>query len=224
MRLLRLPWGKFPLLHSYVPSEKLLSHHLYPKAAAGDFTSAEIIVDSFSYPSRYPFNPEFIAPLIIADSGGKFDALPLAYAILLAKKLKARVCPHFVSEKITPQSGSFHDHFFSQRPFSGHVLQSSYLIVASHVIFGSAIANLRSHIVSQGGSVPGVCSLSCDLFAPQLSPTPSAVVMFNRKHASDLPLFVSELGFPPDCLTNRELYNLYGFKSLKSFFSAGRPH
>jgi hypothetical protein len=92
-----------------------------------------------------------------------------------------------------------------QAVFEGSVTPgTNYLIVDDFVGQGGTIANLRGHILSQGGKVVGATVLTGKPFSAKLAVSRSQLDELRRKHGQIEGWWQGRFGFDFECLTASE--------------------
>jgi hypothetical protein len=214
-RVDRTPWGKFPDVSVHSTTDTLTSHPLYPAAQAGDLKAATILVREI-YRSAAPIPAaDFVVPIAAQPDNGIWNALPIAFAQIVAERLKAKLLPTIVQANSSPHRHQRDGADPREQPiFDGKVPSGTFIIADDHVCYGSAIANLRGHIEVRGGKVLAATSLTADPFALKLALPASRLRALQERFRNELAIIPDKLGFQPEFLTAREALYINGLPHL----------
>jgi hypothetical protein len=194
-------------------------HPAYTEAKGGDTNAARLLVQTFfKRPALAAVGAvDYVVPVMQLDVGRRWNALPLELARLAARVIGARVLPLIVQDNVVHHTNADSmQRLVDQPSFTGSVLPGTYLIVDDVVTLGSTLANLRGWIESNGGHVVLASTLAASIFSTKLAPDWSSTTSIKQRFPHDLATFTQSLGFPVDCLTNREVRFVGGLKNLNA--------
>jgi hypothetical protein len=200
------------------------NHPAYRDAKHGDTKAARSLVKAFFKPEALSAGMttrvDYVVPVMQLDVGERWNALPLEFARTAARNLQARILPLIVQDNVVHHTGADSIHRITEQPsFTGKVLPGNYLIVDDVVTLGSTLANLRGWIECNGGHVARASTLSSAIFSTKLIPDRSTMAGITARFHHDLPTFTQRVGFPVECLTNREAHFVHALKNLIAFRS-----
>ena len=211
----RTPWGNFPDVSVHSTTGTLAAHPLYPAARAGDFKAATILVRELFREAAPTPGADFVVPIAAQPENGRWNALPIAFAQIVAERLKAKLVPTIVQANFVPHRQQRQGADPRQQPiFDGKVPSGTFIIADLHVYYGSAIANLRGHIEVRGGKVLAATSLTADPFALKLALPAYRLRALQQRFSNDLAIIPDKLGFQPEFLTAREALYVNGLPHL----------
>jgi hypothetical protein len=222
--VVRTPWSNFPPVAVHTDGQTLKSHPDYLAAKNGDLKAARRVVSDTFKPGKIAglvqaakSSIDYVVPVQQLDPEARWNALPLAFAKAAARELGARVVPFVVQDNIVSHTSADSATRLTNQPsFSGTVPKGKFLIVDDVVTLGSTLANLRGYIEHKGGQVVMASSIISGIFATRIAPDPGLVSSIKRRFPNELGIFPEKLGFPVDCLTNREGNFVYGLANLES--------
>jgi|GEM_PF-5024519 len=154
--------------------------------------------------------PVVFVPVVHQDTGKRANAIPRAYAEVLASRITGAV-----DEQIVKISGNSNTRATTKgrmrnaQAFDGAVLPNvQYVVVDDVFTSGSTITALIDHIIGNGGTVAAATSLAAGQSQNYLRPRPQDVnKLLDRAKVSGVE-FERELGFPVTRLTGSEIYRL----------------
>jgi len=212
----RFPWGKFPPIITHTSRANLEAHPLFAAARAGDLKAARDVARTFMRPASWSGRVDFVCPTMEFSPDGRFNALPLALAEVVARETGAALVASIVREKSTADMPTDSvSRLLNQSGFDGHAPKGSYLICHDVCTFGSSIANLRGHIQAAGGDVHAATALATHLFSATLVPDNTVLMGIAARFRNELTTISTHLGFDYDRLTAREAYFIYGLRNLE---------
>jgi hypothetical protein len=220
----RFPWGKFPAVIVHTTRASVEAHAAFPEASQGDFAAAQRLARDLAKPAVWTGRVDYICPVVQCDSAGRWNAIPVALAEILAEQTGATLVAHVVREKAAPDlSTTSIARLVQQSGFDGRVPKGTYLICQDICTFGSTIANLRGHIEHQGSTVVAATSLAAAIFGTTLVPDNTVLMGISARFRHELSTITTQLGFDYDRLTAREAYFIYGLKNLESLRNPQAP-
>jgi hypothetical protein len=220
----RFPWGQFPRILAHTTRAAVEAHPAYPEAARGDYPAARQLARDLAKPALWSGRVDYVCPVVQFDSAGRWNAIPVALAELLAGEVGATLVAHVVREKATPDpAATSAARLVQQSGFVGRIPKGTYLICQDLCTFGSTIANLRGHIQHQGGTVVAATALATNIFGTTLVPDNTVLMGIAARFHHDLSTITTQLGFDYDRLTAREAYFIYGLKNLESLRNPQTP-
>lgn len=193
------------------------SHPAYLDASQGDPSAARRLVKEIYKPRKVVAAADFVVPLQQLNHKGVWSAIPLAFALHLARDIGAKVAPMIRQDNIvTHTAEDSAKRLLNQPSFIGSVPRGRCIIVNDTVTYGSGLANLRGYLEHKGSQVLLASTLVAGVFATRLAPDPGLISSIKRRFSNELSIFPEKLGFPVDFLTNREGNYVYGLKNLES--------
>jgi predicted amidophosphoribosyltransferase len=224
MPVARTPWNNFPNVIVHTTIDCMKRHHAYAEAKLGDLRAARAVVRDLLRPQKIDWRPDYIAPVLHLDANERWNAIPLALAEHLAATTGAKLHPTIVQDNDTRHTGADGIHRLTKQPsFVGIVSKGSYMIVDDVVTFGSTLANLRGHIETNGGKVAAASTLAAAIFATKLTPDSATISTLKNRFRRELPIIPEKLGFPAECLTNKEAHFVHGLTTLESIKNPNAP-
>lgn len=212
MQPARYPWDYFPDVLIHAPERLVKSHRSYAAAKAGNVDAAGQLVlevisdDALDHMWRW-FHRR--APILVsahADEAEGVNAIPEALAWSISSVLEWR---H--EKNVTQRNKVFHtgaDGFSRlqrQAIFSGVVKSGlNYVLVDDFIGQGGTLANLRGHILQQGGHVLGATALTGRDYSAKLAPTDEQTFELRSRHGHLEDWWRQRFGFGFDCLTASE--------------------
>ena len=220
----RFPWGKFPPVIVHTTRASIEAHAAFPAASKGDFKAAQQLARDLAKPAVWTGHVDFICPANVFDASGRWNAIPLAFAEILAEETGATLVPNIIREKAAADFPTDSiSRIVQQSGFDGHAPKGSYLICHDVCTFGSTFANLRGHIEHQGGNVVAATALAANIFSNTLVPDNTVLMGISARFRNELTTITTHLGFDYDRLTAREAYFIYGLKNLESIRNPQTP-
>ncbi len=210
----RVPWGQFPevIVHSSI--HKLKSFFGYFSAKRGNHRTALRIADALVKQAKIELPIDFVVPVIQVDRG-HYNAIPVAFAAVLAKSLGAKpwldVCQ---LNKVNHTGANALDRLRNQPVFGGTVPNGQCLICDDVVTFGASVANLRGFLVSSGAEVVAATAIGAAYGSTKLAPERSLIDNLRERYDRELETQTATLGFGCDCLTAREAHFLAGLRTV----------
>jgi adenine/guanine phosphoribosyltransferase-like PRPP-binding protein len=212
LRVYRSPWRDFPDVIIQTNMTKLQAHPAYRAAKEGDMVAAFRVVESVRKPSKLRWEADEIVAVAQFDRDKK-NALPIAYAILLGREIGVPVNRTVIQENIVSHTGAnAPTRILGQPIFDGSIPPGKRILIVDDVVtFGATLANLRGFIESRGSTVVGASTLSASYGGTKLAlPEHVKETLFGR--FPSVTGLANELGFEPDCFTNREARFLSNLK------------
>jgi hypoxanthine-guanine phosphoribosyltransferase len=149
----RVPWRRFPevIVHSSI--HRLKGLFGYFTAKRGSHHTALKIAHALVKQRRIELPIDFVVPVIQVDQG-HYNALPVAFAAVLAKHLGAKLWLDVCQiNKVNHTGAHALDRLRNQPVFDGKVPSGRCLICDDVVTFGASLANLRGFLISFGAEV-----------------------------------------------------------------------
>ena len=142
------------------------------------------------------------------------NALPIAYAIALAKHFDADLEFEILQANVVSHTAANAEtRILGQPVYMGKLQRGSHILIVDDVItFGSTLANLRGWIEKQGVTVAGATTLAAGFGATKLALPESVRDRLLEQFPVHAETLAKELGFTADCFTNREARFLCGLK------------
>lgn len=215
----RSPWpGSFPdvVTHTSVQARDAAPEYLAAKAGDADaaFTLVMRLIDddATAHLNDVLFDSEPLLIPVVADEAAGFNAIPDALAQILALALNAPVASGGIVQTNLvghTRAPSF-QRIVTPAEFDGPVeVDRNYVLVDDHVGLGGTLANLRGYIMSKGGCVIGMTTLTESRDARTISLQSATRAMLWHKHGQELDrLWQAQFGYGIDCLTEVEAQNL----------------
>ncbi len=209
----RAPWEPdFPPVLIHAARGEVTTHPWYAAARSGDVDAAALLVaDTVSGPvvDRLAQLGAGRAPLLAAVHAHKLEGINVLAAVLahgLQLLLGWDVDSELVQANIVDHAGDLgFGHLACQAVFAGQVEAGrAYVLVDDFIGQGGTIANLRGHIVRNGGAVLGATVLTGNASAAALPPAPATLEQLRNTHGKLEPWWEQHFGFGFDCLTGAE--------------------
>jgi len=209
----RFPWEpEFPAVLIHASESAVKQHPAYPAAKAGDVDAAfnlvlktinDDVVNSLSGLAKYE------APILIsvhAEEAVGVNAIPEVMADFLCNKLALDKEQSVVQANVVNHTGAGgFARMARQAVFSGEIVPGKkYLIVDDFIGQGGTIANLRGHILKQGGVVIGATVLTGKDYSAILGLDLQKLSDLRRQHGQIEDWWRQRFGFGFDCLTASE--------------------
>jgi hypoxanthine phosphoribosyltransferase len=142
------------------------------------------------------------------------NALPIAYAIALAKHFEADLELEILQANVVSHTAADAEtRILGQPVYIGKLQRGSRILIVDDVItFGSTLANLRGWIETQGATVVGATTLAAGFGATKLALPKSVYDRLLEQFPIHAQTLAKELGFTAECFTNREARFLCGLK------------
>ncbi|ABL66588.1 phosphoribosyltransferase [Chlorobium phaeobacteroides] len=209
----RYPWDVFPPVWIHANESTVKQHPSYLAAKSGDPDAAYLLVDALLNPIIVEQLAETFArqkPVLVsahAVEGSGVNAIPEALADILAQQLGWPTDMSIVQINIVSHTGA--DGFSRlarQAKFDGDILAGKpYLLIDDFIGQGGTLANLRSHIMSRGGSVLGATVLTGKPYSAKMALDGVTLEQLRLKHGQRLENWWNHrFGFKFDCLTESE--------------------
>jgi hypothetical protein len=216
---MRTPWEPdFPPVLIQAPRREVTTHPWFTAARTGDVDAAALLVaDTLSgaVTDRLAILAAGRNPLLASVHAQKqagmavlAEVLARALHLLLGWETDAGL----VQANIVDHAGDIgFSHLASQAVFDGKVEAGrAYVLVDDFIGQGGTLANLRGHIVRQGGQVLCATVLTGNSAAAQLVPGRETQQELGAKHGSIEGWWEQHFGFGFDCLTAAEAGFLLG--------------
>jgi hypothetical protein len=209
----RAPWEPdFPPVLIHAAREEVTTHPWFAAARSGDVDAAALLVaDTLSGPvtDRLAQLGAGRAPLLAAVHAHKLDGinvLPAVLAHALQLLLGWDVDSELVQANIVDHAGDIgFSHLACQAVFAGQVEAGrAYVLVDDFIGQGGTIANLRGHILRNGGAVLGATVLTGNAYSAALRPEPATLEELRDRHGNIESWWEQHFGFGFDCLTVSE--------------------
>lgn len=222
--VIRFPWQKFPPVITHTNRASVEGHPAHASARAGDYRAARQLVRELVKPTTWAGRVDYVCPAVQFDTKGRWNAIPVALAELIAEESGAKLVATVIREKAAADYPSDSvSRIVQQSGFDGKVPKGSYLICHDLCMYGSTLANLRGHIMNQGGDVVGATALAATLFSSNLVPDTTVLMGISARFRNELATITTHLGFDYDRLTSREAYFIYGLKNLECIRNPQAP-
>lgn len=217
----RSPWNSdFPSISIHSPESAVKQHMDYPAAKAGNVDSAwSLVVDTWSDDAIVDLVElgSEMDPILIsvhAEEAVGVNAIPEVLAEALAGVLKWEVERDVVQANVVNHTGAGgFARMARQAVFEGTVIQGrNYVIVDDFIGQGGTIANLRGHIIEQGGIVIGATVLTGKDFSAILKLENDRLIELRARHGQIEDWWQERFGFGFDCLTASEARYLINTK------------
>ena len=163
------------------------------------------------------FPIDFVVPVIQVDDG-HYNALPVAFAAVLARHLGAKLWLDVCQiNKVNHTEAHALDRLRNQPVFGGTAPNGRCLICDDVVTYGATLANLRGFLVSAGAEVAAATALGAAYGSTKLAPESSLIDNLRERYDRELERQTARLGFRCECLTAREAYFLDGLRTTERF-------
>lgn len=211
---LRAPWSNEPDVDIHQTDEQVVrGHRDYADAKAGDGEAAVRLVDETLNPSvledlraRYADEAPVLLPVVAEESEGA-NAIPLALAQRLALTLGWELEASIIQANVAARTRKDGYYRLAIQPvFDGKVdVRQPFLLVDDFVGQGATLANLRGHLMAQGGRVVGFTSLAGKAVSRSLALRPQTLAELRNVHGHDLEDWWRQVfGFDFERLTESE--------------------
>jgi hypothetical protein len=158
---------------------------------------------------------DFVVPVIQVDQG-HYNALPVAFAAVLAKHLGAKLWLDVCQiNKVNHTGAHALDRLRNQPVFDGKVPSGRCLICDDVVTFGASLANLRGFLISFGAEVVAATTIGAAYGSTKLAPEASLIDNLRERYDRELETQTAALGFGCECLTAREAHFLAGLRTAE---------
>jgi hypothetical protein len=213
----RVPWQQFPEVVVHSSIHKLKTCFGYFSAKRGNHRIALRIAHALVKQPRFDRPIDFVVPVIQVDQG-HYNALPVAFAAVLAKHLGAKLWLEVCQiNKVNHTGANALDRLRNQPVFGGPVPTGRCLICDDVVTFGASLANLRGFLVSSGAEVVAATAIGAGYGSTKLAPESSLIGKLRDRYDRELETQTAALGFGCECLTAREAYFLAGLRTTQRF-------
>ena len=210
----RAPWNGFPEVAVHSSIYKLKSLPGYQAAKKGDNRAATRIAAALINPDRLNISIDYVVPVIQVDAG-RYNAIPVAFAALLAKRLGARLwLDVFQINKVNHTGADGIDRLKHQPIFDGSTPNGTCIICDDVVTYGASLANLRGFLIAAGTKVIAATVIGAAYGSTKLAPDHILIQKLQRRYGPELERYTTPLGFRSECLTAREAYFLEGIRTL----------
>jgi hypothetical protein len=209
----RHPWQDgFPDVWIFASESTVKQHPAYKAAKAGDVDAALDLVlatlNDDAIVSLLEFG-ELSAPILVsvhAEEAVGVNAIPEVMADILAKILGWELEQFVVQANVVNHTGANgFARMARQAIFEGEITPGrNYLIVDDFIGQGGTIANLRGHIMEQGGSVIGATVLTGKAYSAILALDSGTLNALRDQHGQIEEWWKERFGFGYDCLTASE--------------------
>lgn len=208
----RYPWDYFPDVLIHAPERLVKSHRDYAAAKAGDVSAAaQLVLDVISPDALDRMWRWFHrrSPILVsahADESDGVNAIPEALAWSISAALEWHHEQGIVQwNKVFHTGADGFSRLRRQAIFSG-IAQSglNYVLVDDFIGQGGTLANLRGHILRQGGHVLGATALTGKDYSARLASTDEQIVELRSKHGHLEDWWRHRFGFGFECLTASE--------------------
>ena len=209
----RSPWRDFPDVVIQTTVHKLRSRPAYEQAKRGGGEAAFEVIKELVKPDKIRFAFDCVVPVMQFDRAYP-NALPIGYAIALAKHFKAHLDLGILQTNVVSHTDTDAEtRILGQPVYMGKLERGNRVLIVDDVItFGSTLANLRGWIEKQGSKVVGATTLAAGFGATKLALPESVHERLLEKFPVQAAALANELGFTADCFTNREARFLLGLK------------
>jgi hypothetical protein len=213
----RVPWGQFPEVIIHSSLHKLKSSFGYFAAKRGDDQAALRIAHALVKHPKIEQTIDFVVPVIQVDQG-HYNALPVAFAAVLARELGAKLWLEVCQlNKVNRTGADAHERLRNQPVFGGTAPNGRCLICDDVVTYGASLANLRGFLVSAGAEVAVATAIGAAYGSTKLAPESSLIDNLRERYDRELEKQTTTLGFGAECLTAREAYFLAGLRTTERF-------
>ena len=212
----RTPWLGFPDALLLATERHTKRHRDYAAAKGGSIAAAEnlvadLVTDADIAAARLLVqttdagNAALVAVQALEDRG--FNAIPLALAALLARRLGVKTDTSIVQTNLVAHTGADgYGRLARQAAFAGDVEQGTrYVMVDDFIGQGGTLANLRGWIEAHGGEAVGAVGLAGKPYSARLNPTKEQLLELREKHGTEFEAWWrARFGHAFDCLTQSE--------------------
>lgn len=212
-RPFRFSWdAPFPDVWIHEQESVVKKHSLYPAAKAGDVNAARgLVEDTINISTVLALRQleEKLAPIIVsvhAEEAVGVNAIPEVFGDALAFMLGWPVEKFVIQTNIVNHTGAGGiARMAKQACFTGVLTGGQqYFIVDDFIGQGGTIANLRGHIMHQGGVVIGATVLTGKDYSAKLALDKDQLDELRGKHGQIEQWWRDRFGFGFDCLTASE--------------------
>jgi hypothetical protein len=210
---LRFPWEEdFPPVLIHAQKSEITTHPWFAAARTGDVDAAALLVaDTCSGPvvdelARLAGGTDPLLASVHAQKCEGLNVLPDVLAHGLQRLLGWEVDTELVQANIVDHARDVgFAHLARQAVFDGKVEPGrAYVLVDDFVRQGGTLANLRGHILRQGGRVLGATVLTGNATAAVLPPAPGLLQQLRDKHGAIENWWEESFGYRFDCFTAAE--------------------
>ncbi len=198
-------------MHIHASESSVKHHPSYAAAKIGDLEAASILVSqcvnsNILVQLKRWSNLDPVLISVHAEEAFGRNAIPEVMADVLAARLRWALERDVVQANVVNHTGA--DGFARlarQAVFEGAVTAGcNYVIVDDFIGQGGTIANLRGHIMHQGGHVIGATVLTGKDFSAEIAVTPSMLNDLRKQHAKLENDWQQHFGWGFECLTQSE--------------------
>jgi hypothetical protein len=198
-------------------TDKALKRHpAYGLAKSGDPAAAVKLVHDLASPlvelaSRFGSRVTFVAPHALEASGE--NAIPQTLAVYLAQRIGARDDVNIVQRnKVYHTGADAMQRLIARSEFTGAVdIGVRYVLVDDVSTMGGTLADLASHILTNGAQVCGSVLLVNAARSGKVIPSPKTLKMLQRRFGNEIQ---ATFGIKTAALTWEEAQYLIGFRSV----------
>ena len=211
----RVPWNGFPdvILHSSIC--KLKSLPAYHAAKWGDHRAASRIAHALVSAAKVDTAVDYVVPIIQVERG-RYNAIPVAFGAVLAKRIGARLWLDVCQiNNVDHTHAGAQDRLRHQPVFGGTAPQGKCLICDDVVTYGASLANLRGFLAAKGVEVVAATAIGAAYGSTKLAPERSLILTLQTRYGQELERCTNTLGFGSECLTAREAYFLAGMRTVE---------
>jgi hypothetical protein len=187
-------------------------------AAAARFADAMVTSQGLAAVKKMAGNARATLVAVHAEESTGRNAIPIAYAAVLARRLNLPVDMDIVQSNKVFRTGSGALHRMTTPvAFDGTVEPGkSYLLVDDHTSQGGTLADLRSYIENRGGKVVGATTLTAAPDGHMLAPISRTLDALRAKLPGIDAWMTGSFGHDTSSLTEAEARYLTRFNSLDS--------
>jgi hypothetical protein len=211
-KALRFAWtAAFPDVVIHSAESAVKQHPAYPAAKAGDVEAAmRLVMDTLSDGAiealvdiGSPWEPVLIS--VHAEERVGVNAIPEVMADVLSQILGWELETNVVQANVVNHTGaSGFSRMAKQAFFEGDLEPKVYVIVDDFIGQGGTVANLRGHIIQQGGSVLATTVLTGKPHSALLRQSTEQLIELRNKHGELENWWRERFGFGFECLTASE--------------------
>ncbi len=212
-RAARFAWpNDFPNVIIHSAESTVKQHAAYAAAKAGDVMAAlDLVLETLSDDAiaelvdlGSPWEPVLIS--VHAEERVGVNAIPEVMADVLSQILGWEIEKTVVQANVVNHTGaSGFSRLARQAFFAGEIISGRvYLIVDDFIGQGGTIANLRGHILQQGGEVLGATVLTGKAHSAVLNLSTEQLTELRNKHGELENWWAERFGFGFECLTASE--------------------